>query len=123
MAKLFLALSHSTTGIAEVEAVTCCTTSSCLPGRARLVTIGFEAPGTKYPSEDGSPWRQGRSRHCQQPCGARRRISDAPATVKLLKEHIPRKVRRPAALVFGCAFFGRRYTAHGVEALHIANCG
>lgn len=29
--------------------MTCCTTSSCLPGRARLVTVGFGAPGTTYP--------------------------------------------------------------------------
>ena len=31
-----------------IEAVTCCATNSCLPGHARLVTIGYEAPGTMY---------------------------------------------------------------------------
>jgi hypothetical protein len=37
------------TGTLEVGAVTCCATSSCLPERARLVTVGFEASGTTYP--------------------------------------------------------------------------
>jgi len=55
MAKLFPALSHSIARKSEVDAVTCCTTSSCLPGRARLVTVGCEAPGTMNPSVDGLP--------------------------------------------------------------------
>lgn len=30
-------------------ATTCCSASSILPGHAPLVTVGCEAPGTKYP--------------------------------------------------------------------------
>lgn len=69
MAKLFLALSHSTT---KVEAVTCCTTSSCLPGHARWVTVGCEAPGTMYFLKTE---RLGDKigRHCQPPCGVKAR--------------------------------------------------
>lgn len=46
MAKLFLALSHSTTGVLEIEAVTCGTTSSRQPRHARCVTVGGEVPRT-----------------------------------------------------------------------------
>ncbi|MGF7001363.1 hypothetical protein P3T25_009756 [Paraburkholderia sp. GAS32] len=49
----------------EVEAVTCCTTNSCLPGHARRETVGCEAPGTKYPS-DGRSTLVTRNRHCEQ---------------------------------------------------------
>ncbi len=34
-------------------ATTCCSASSILPGHAPLVTVGCEAPGTKYPSPTG----------------------------------------------------------------------
>jgi hypothetical protein len=49
----------------EVEAVTCCTTNSCLPGHARRETVGCEAPGTKYLS-DGRSTLVTRNRYCEQ---------------------------------------------------------
>jgi hypothetical protein len=55
-AKLAFALSHFNRRMKAVEAATCCATNSCLPGHARWVTIGYEAPGTMYSSEEGPSW-------------------------------------------------------------------